>query len=119
MIFLEEIRSRVDQVRPMVSHLEVSLSEKPLTPKTIGEALNGPQRQFYNEALFVQYDKNKNVSLLLYPIPIKYLPDITKVLRLIISPIIKEGNYSDAYNCVSRHCANGSYQIQGIGFDNS
>ena len=30
-----------DQVRPVVSHLEVRLPEKPLTPKSIGEVLKG------------------------------------------------------------------------------
>ena len=43
----EEIRSRFDQVRPVVSLLEVSLPKKPPTPKNIGEALGGPQRQLY------------------------------------------------------------------------
>ena len=43
---LEEIRSRFDQVRPVVSHLEVRLPKKPPTKKNIGDALGGPQRQF-------------------------------------------------------------------------
>ena len=67
---LEEIPSRFDQVRPVVSHLEVSLPKKPPTPKNIGDDLGGPQRQFWKEALFVQYDKNKHVSLLSSPVPI-------------------------------------------------
>ena len=49
---LEEIRYRFDQVRPVVSHLEVCFPKKPPTPKNIGEALGGPQRQFWKEALF-------------------------------------------------------------------
>ena len=61
---LEEIRSRFDQVRPVVSHLEVRLPKKPPTPKNIGDALGGPQRKFWKEALFVQYEKNKNVGLI-------------------------------------------------------
>ena len=36
---LEEIRSRFDQVRPVVSHLEVCLPKKPPTQKHIGEYL--------------------------------------------------------------------------------
>ena len=58
---LEEIRSRFDQVRPVVSHLEARLPKKPPTPKNIGDALGGPQRQLWKEALFVQYDKNKYI----------------------------------------------------------
>ena len=47
---LEEINSIFDQVRPVVSHLEVRLPDKPLAPKKIVEAPNGPQRQFWKEA---------------------------------------------------------------------
>ena len=57
--YLEEIRSIFDQVRPVVSHIEVRLPKKPPTPNNIGDALGGPQRKFWKEALFVQYDKNK------------------------------------------------------------
>ena len=44
-IDLEEICSRFDQVRPVVSHLEVIIPNKPLDPNGIGESLKGPQRQ--------------------------------------------------------------------------
>ena len=91
----------------MVSHLEVCLTKKPPTPKNIGDDLGGPQRQFWKEALFVQYEKNKNVSLISGPIPIKSLPEGTKVLRSLIAPTIKKGKCSDAWKFVARHCANG------------
>ena len=103
----------------MVSHLEVCLPKKHPTPNNIGDALGGPQRQFWKEDPFVQYDKNKNVSLLSAPIPIKSLPEGTKLLRSLIAPSIKEGECSDAWKFVTRHCANGSYQIKGIDFDES
>ena len=38
---LEEVRSRFDQVRPVVSHLEIRLPKKPPTPKNVGEGLKG------------------------------------------------------------------------------
>ena len=60
----EEICSRFDQVRPVVSHPEVYLLNKPPTLKNIGEGLKGSHIQFWKEASFLQYDKNKNVSLL-------------------------------------------------------
>ena len=66
---------------------------------------------------FFEYDKNKNVSFLSDPIPIKSLPGGTKVLRSLIAPIIKEGDCSDAWKFVARHCANGSSHIKGIDFD--
>ena len=43
--YLEYICSIFDQVRPVVSHLEVNLPDKPITPKDIIESLNGRQRQ--------------------------------------------------------------------------
>ena len=103
----------------MFSHLEVSLPEKPLTPKNISESLKGPQRKLWKEPLFVQYDKNKSVSLISYLIPIKSLPDGTKVLCSTIAPIIKEGFCFDARKCFARHCANVSSHIQVIDFDQS
>ena len=42
---LEDFSSIFDQVRPVVSHLEVRFLEKPLTPKNIGGALKGTQIQ--------------------------------------------------------------------------
>ena len=38
----------------MVSYIEVHTPEKPLDPKNMGEALKGPQVQFWKEDLFVQ-----------------------------------------------------------------
>ena len=45
----------------------------------IGEALKDPQRQLWKEVLFVQYDKNKDGGILSAPIPMKSLPEGTKV----------------------------------------
>ena len=56
---LEEISSIFDQVRPVVSHLEVSLPKKPPTPNNIGETLGGPQRQCWKEALFFNMTRKK------------------------------------------------------------
>ena len=67
---IEEIGSIFDQVRPVVSHIEACLPNKPPAPKNIGEGLRVPQRQLGKEYLSVKYDKNKNVSLLSVPIPI-------------------------------------------------
>ena len=103
----------------MISYLEVRLPKKPPTPNNIGDTLGGPQRQFCKEALFVQYDKNKNVSLLSDPSPIKSIPKGKNDLRSLIAPSIKEGDCSDAWKFVARHCANGSSQIKGIDFDKS
>ena len=72
---IEYICSIFDQGRTLVSHLEVLIPKKPLTINNIVEGLKGLQRQFWKEALFVQYDKNKNASLIFPPIPIKFLPE--------------------------------------------
>ena len=71
---LEEIRSIFDQFRPVVSHPGVHIQKKYTTSKNIGEGLKIPQRQLWKEALFVEYEKNRNFSFLLDPIPIKSLP---------------------------------------------
>ena len=73
----------------------------------------------YSATIFVKYDKNKNISLLLDTIPIKPLPQGTKLLRLLISTSIKDGECSDAWKFVAHHCANGSSKIKGIDFDQS
>ena len=46
----------------------------------------------------------------------KHLPDIIKFLHSLISTSIKEGDCSDECDCFSRHYANGSSQIQCVGF---
>ena len=53
------------------------------------------------------------------PIPIKYLPNETKVLRSRIATSIKEFNCYSACKSVARHCENESSQIQGVDFDQS
>ena len=113
---LEEICSRFYQVRLVVSHIEGSLPYKPLTPNSICGALKFLKSQFWKEDLFVQYDKNKNVSLLSVPIPIKSIPDGEKILRSLTSPSIKEGDCFDAWKYFARHFENGSFLIQGINF---
>ena len=86
---LVEIHYIFDQLRTVVLYLEVFLPDKPITPNNICEYLNGPNIQFWKESLFVKYDKNKNVSLILSDIPIKPLPEGTKVPHSLIAPSIK------------------------------
>ena len=43
----------------MVSHIEVSLPEKPITTNNISESIKVPHRQIWKEALFVKYENNK------------------------------------------------------------
>ena len=87
----------------MVSHLEFRLPKKPPPPKNIGDALGGPQRQFCKEALFVQYDNNKNVSLFSAPIPMQSVYEETKEVRSLTAPSIKECDCSDAWKLVAHH----------------
>ena len=64
----------------------------------------------------MQYDRNQNASLILYPIPIKQQPEGTKATHSPIASIINEGDCYDAYTFVSHHCTNGSSHIQYIDF---
>ena len=52
---IEDICSRFHQVRPVISHIEVRLTEKPLFPNISCESLKDTQRQFWKEDLFLQY----------------------------------------------------------------
>ena len=61
--------------------------------------------------------QGENVSFISDPIPIKSPPEVTKVMCLLIYPIIKEGGCSGAWNFFACHCENGSSQIKVIGFD--
>ena len=61
----------------------------------------------------------KNVRLLSDPMPIKSLPEVTKVLCSLIAPSGREGDCFDAWKCVSRHFENGIFHIKGIYFDKS
>ena len=93
---IEEIWYIFDQVRPVVSNLEVFLPKKHPTSKNIVEGLKVPQRQFWKEDLFVQYYKNKIFSLLSYPIPIKYFPEVKQVILSLIATSIKKSDCYDA-----------------------
>ena len=101
----------------MVSHIEGRFPKKPTTTNNIGEGLKVPQRKFWKEYLFVQYDENKNVCLLSAPIPIKSLPKGIKVLHSLIALSIRKGDCSDSWKVFALHCANGRSQIKGIYFD--
>ena len=65
----------------------------------------------------MKYDKKKNIILLSDPIPIKSLPEGTKLLCSLIDLSIKGCDCSNAWKFVASHCANGSSQIKGIDFD--
>ena len=60
--------------------------------------------------------KNKNISLLSDPIPIKSLPEGIKSLCSLIATSTNKGNCYDACKFVARHCANGSSHIKGVDF---
>ena len=51
----------------MVTHIEVSLTEKHITPNNIGEAIKGPHKQIWKEALLVKYEKNKSSTFFRLP----------------------------------------------------
>ena len=103
----------------MVSHIEVHLPKKPPTPNNIGGGLKVPQRKLWKEVLFVHYNKNKNPSLISDPIPIKSIPEGTKLLSSLIATRINEGDCSDARKFVALQCENGSSHIKGVDFDQS
>ena len=60
--------------------------------------------------------QEKTISLILDPVPIIYLCDVTTFLCSLISPSINEIDCYVAWKFVARHCANGSSRILGICF---
>ena len=74
----------------MVSNIEVHLPDKPITIKSIGGYLKGPHRKLWNEDLFLKYDKNRNVNLILDPLWTKYLPSVTKLLRSLVFHVLSK-----------------------------
>ena len=78
---IEEIRSKFDQVRPVVSHIDVHFLEKPHTPKNIGEALKDPKRKFCKNAFFVQYEKK--TILYFYSIPYQSNPSLMEQMSCV------------------------------------
>ena len=102
----------------MVFNNEVFLPETPLIPRNIGEALKGPQIQFWKESLVLQYDKKKCQTSFGYHT--NQIPPLWKnFLRSPISTSISEVNCSDSWRFFLCHSENGSYRIQCIGFDHS
>ena len=67
----------------------------------------------------MQYENNKSDILLSDPIPIKSLLEGKKLLCSLIGTSVKESDCYDAWKFVARQFENGSFHIQGIGFDNS
>ena len=118
-IYLEELCFIFDQVIPVVSRIEFHLPDNPNTPKNIGEALKGPQRKFWKEALSFQYYNKSYVNLLSAFIPMKYLPGVNNFIQSLIDPSIKEGDCYSSWKFFAHHCANRISQIQYIDFDQS
>ena len=58
---IEDICSIFDQVRPVVSHIEICLPEELPTPNNIVKGLKGPRRKLWKESLSLHYDK-ENLS---------------------------------------------------------
>ena len=69
------------------------------------------------EKSIIEIWQGKHISLILSHIPIKYIPEGTNVLCLLIDPIIKECEYSGARICFARHFSNVTSQIKCIDFD--
>ena len=49
---LEEIRSRFDKIRPVISHLKLCTPKRTTTPKNIREGFKDLQRRLWRERLF-------------------------------------------------------------------
>ena len=94
------------------------LPEPPGTPRTFWECLESKHRDLWIQATDAQYHKNQRINLCSAPEPIENVPPDRKVLPVVLAPKIKVRG-DKLYEFVTRMCANGSSQEQGVDFEHS
>ncbi|MGB2447382.1 MAG: reverse transcriptase domain-containing protein [Candidatus Poseidoniaceae archaeon] len=94
------------------------LTEPPLAPRSFWECLDTEHRDLWIKATGNQYHKNQLINLCSAPEPIENVPPNRKVLPVVLAPKIKRRG-DNLYEFVTRMCANGSNQEQGIDFEHS
>ena len=94
----------------------ITLPYEPKTYPSVFKALDSDLGHEWEQALYHQYDKNDNVHLVAQPTPIENVPKNRKVLPAVMSTKVKKKG-QDLYQLVTRMCANGSKQQQGIDYE--
>jgi len=97
------------------SHM-ITVPTPPVANKSIFKCLDSPLGHEWEQALYHQYDKNDYVKLVAQPTPIENVPPDKKVLRTVISTKVKKKGDS-LYQLVTRMCADGSKQEEGIDYE--
>jgi hypothetical protein len=96
------------------SHM-ITLPYEPEAHPSVFKCLDSDLGHEWRQALFYQYNKNDTVRLVAQPTPIENVPNDRKVLPVIMSTKVKNKGV-DLY-LVTRMCANGSKQQQGIDYE--
>ena len=94
----------------------VTLPCEPIADPSIFKCLDSDLGHEWEQALYHQYDKNDAVRLVAQPTPIENIPKTHKVLPSVISTKVKTKG-PNLYQLVTRMCANGSRQQQGIDYE--
>ena len=94
----------------------ITLPHEPKTYPSVFKALDSDLGHEWEQALYHQYDKNDAVHLVAQPTPIENVPKDRKVLPAVMSTKVKKKG-QDLYQLVTRMCANGSKQQQGIDYE--
>jgi hypothetical protein len=94
----------------------ITLPYEPEAHPSVFKCLDSEIGHEWREALFHQYNKNDAVRLVAQPTPIENVPKDRKVLPVVMSTKVKSKG-SDLYQLITRMCANGSKQQQGIDYE--
>ena len=97
------------------SHM-ITLPYEPTADPSIYKCLASDLGHEWEQALYHQYDKNNTVRLVAQPTPIENVPTSRTILPAVISTKVKKKG-PDLYQLVTRMCANGSKQKQGIDYE--
>jgi hypothetical protein len=94
----------------------IALPYEPEAHPSVFKCLDSEIGHESREALFHQYNKNDAVRLVAQPTPVENVPKDRKVLPVVMSTKVKSKG-TDLYQLVTRMCANGSKQQQGIDYE--
>ena len=138
----EELRSRFDNIRPIVSKATTSFSPldddndnfyylspavkysvysntKPKAPKDWKELRDEPLCEYWVKGIFERYLHNYNAGLWSVPTLRKHLPDNAVILKLVSVLKVKPTDVANNWDLYYRPCENGGPMEQGIHYDQS
>ena len=138
----EELRSRFDNIRPIVSRATISVditenendfvyhispaakyavhsTTKPTSPKDWKELSEDDLREYWIKGIFERYLHNYNAGLWSAPTLRKDLPNNAVILKLVSVFKVKQTDVPNIWDLYYPPCVNGGPMKQGLHFDQS